>query len=90
MSRVPILIILGSTGTGKSRLGIELAQKFAGEIISADSMQVRHLNSHSRQMIYSQCILRLTLGLSLVVDCWFIIICFILLSNLISNYLLYD
>ncbi|XP_015123530.1 tRNA dimethylallyltransferase [Diachasma alloeum] len=40
MSRVPILVILGSTGTGKSRLGIELAQKFAGEIISADSMQV--------------------------------------------------
>lgn len=41
MSRVPILVILGSTGTGKSRLAIELAQKFAGEIISADSMQVR-------------------------------------------------
>ncbi|XP_074099507.1 tRNA dimethylallyltransferase isoform X4 [Cotesia typhae] len=40
MSRVPILVILGSTGTGKSRLAIELAQKFAGEIISADSMQV--------------------------------------------------
>ncbi|XP_053596974.1 tRNA dimethylallyltransferase isoform X1 [Microplitis demolitor] len=40
MSRVPILIILGSTGTGKSRLSIELAQKFSGEIISADSMQV--------------------------------------------------
>ncbi|CAD6223403.1 GSCOCG00011747001-RA-CDS, partial [Cotesia congregata] len=41
MSRVPILVVLGSTGTGKSRLAIELAQKFAGEIISADSMQVR-------------------------------------------------
>ncbi|KAK2578470.1 hypothetical protein KPH14_011639 [Odynerus spinipes] len=40
MSRVPILVILGSTGSGKSKLGIELAQKFAGEIISADSMQV--------------------------------------------------
>ncbi|CAG5093411.1 Similar to Trit1: tRNA dimethylallyltransferase (Mus musculus) [Cotesia congregata] len=39
MSRVPILVVLGSTGTGKSRLAIELAQKFAGEIISADSMQ---------------------------------------------------
>ncbi|KAK0161822.1 hypothetical protein PV327_008234 [Microctonus hyperodae] len=53
MSRVPILIILGSTGTGKSRLGIELAQKFAGEIISADSMQVRCFNSHSRQIIFT-------------------------------------
>lgn len=40
MSRVPILAILGSTGCGKSRLSIELAKRFAGEIISADSMQV--------------------------------------------------
>lgn len=41
MSKVPIFVILGSTGTGKSKLGIELAKKFNGEIISADSMQVR-------------------------------------------------
>ncbi|XP_012138614.2 bHLH transcription factor Myc isoform X2 [Megachile rotundata] len=40
MSRVPVLAILGSTGCGKSRLGIELARRFRGEIISADSMQV--------------------------------------------------
>jgi len=40
MSRVPILVILGATGSGKSRLGIELARRFSGEIISADSMQV--------------------------------------------------
>ncbi|XP_076671668.1 tRNA dimethylallyltransferase isoform X4 [Andrena cerasifolii] len=40
MSRVPILAILGSTGCGKSRLAIELARRFSGEIISADSMQV--------------------------------------------------
>ncbi|XP_017881076.1 tRNA dimethylallyltransferase-like [Ceratina calcarata] len=40
MSRVPVLAILGSTGSGKSRLGIELARRFSGEIISADSMQV--------------------------------------------------
>nr|BCT26318.1 isopentenyl transferase [Euura sp. 'Pontania] len=40
-SRVPILVtILGATGTGKSKLAIELAQKYIGEIISADSMQV--------------------------------------------------
>ncbi|XP_001604528.1 tRNA dimethylallyltransferase isoform X2 [Nasonia vitripennis] len=40
-SRVqPILVILGATGTGKSKLGIELARRFRGEIISADSMQV--------------------------------------------------
>ncbi|XP_032681041.1 tRNA dimethylallyltransferase [Odontomachus brunneus] len=40
MSRVPVLVILGATGSGKSRLGIELARRFSGEIISADSMQV--------------------------------------------------
>lgn len=40
MSRVPVLTIIGSTGCGKSRLGIELARRFCGEIISADSMQV--------------------------------------------------
>ena len=40
MSKLPILVILGATGCGKSRLGIELARKFRGEIISADSMQV--------------------------------------------------
>lgn len=42
MSRMPVLVILGSTGTGKSRLGIELAKRFSGEIISADSMQVNN------------------------------------------------
>lgn len=39
-SRIPMVIILGATGTGKTKLGVELAQKFATEIISADSMQV--------------------------------------------------
>ena len=36
----PLIIIGGPTATGKSRLGIELAKKIDGEIISADSMQV--------------------------------------------------
>nr|XP_033324486.1 tRNA dimethylallyltransferase [Megalopta genalis] len=40
MSRVPVLTIFGSTGTGKSRLAIEMARRFSGEIISADSMQL--------------------------------------------------
>lgn len=39
-SKIPMVIILGATGTGKTKLGVELAQKFATEIISADSMQV--------------------------------------------------
>lgn len=39
--KLPLIVILGSTGTGKTKLSIELAQRFGGEIISADSMQVR-------------------------------------------------
>lgn len=40
LRKVPLIVILGSTGTGKTKLSIELAQTFGGEIISADSMQV--------------------------------------------------
>lgn len=39
-----MVIILGATGTGKTKLGVELAQKFGTEIISADSMQVSSYN----------------------------------------------
>ncbi len=35
-----LLIITGPTATGKTKLGIELAKEFNGEIISADSRQV--------------------------------------------------
>jgi tRNA dimethylallyltransferase len=35
-----ILVITGPTATGKTRLGIELAKMFNGEVISADSMQI--------------------------------------------------
>ncbi|KAG2461147.1 MOD5 dimethylallyltransferase, partial [Polypterus senegalus] len=38
--RPPLVVILGATGTGKSKLAIEIGQRFKGEIISADSMQV--------------------------------------------------
>lgn len=37
---VPILVITGPTATGKTRLAVELAKHFNGEIISADSRQV--------------------------------------------------
>ncbi|CAG9827753.1 unnamed protein product [Diabrotica balteata] len=39
-SRLPLVIILGATGSGKTKLSLELAKKFCGEIIGADSMQV--------------------------------------------------
>ena len=35
-----IIVILGCTGTGKSKLSIEIGRRIGGEIISADSMQV--------------------------------------------------
>ena len=35
-----VIAIVGPTATGKSALGIELAEKIGGEIISCDSMQV--------------------------------------------------
>ncbi|KAI0157866.1 tRNA isopentenyltransferase [Hypoxylon sp. FL1284] len=36
----PLVAIMGTTGTGKSDLAIELARKFNGEIINADAMQM--------------------------------------------------
>ena len=36
----PILVISGPTASGKSRLALALAERLAGEIINADSMQV--------------------------------------------------
>ncbi|KAI2629161.1 tRNA isopentenyltransferase [Hypomontagnella submonticulosa] len=36
----PLVAILGSTGTGKSDLAIDLALRFNGEVINADAMQM--------------------------------------------------
>ncbi|KAK0652335.1 IPP transferase-domain-containing protein [Cercophora newfieldiana] len=36
----PLVVIFGSTGTGKSDLAVELASNFNGEIINADAMQM--------------------------------------------------
>ncbi|KAL7823771.1 IPP transferase domain-containing protein [Trichoderma gracile] len=36
----PLLVVLGSTGTGKSELAVELARRFKGEIINSDAMQL--------------------------------------------------
>lgn len=41
LNRLPIIVILGATGTGKSKLALEVAKKFNGEVISADAMQVK-------------------------------------------------
>lgn len=40
MQKQKILVILGPTASGKTKLSIKLAKKYNGEIISADSMQI--------------------------------------------------
>lgn len=40
MNKQKIVIIAGPTGVGKTALSIELAKKFNGEIVSADSIQI--------------------------------------------------
>lgn len=39
-TKSPIVMILGSTAVGKTKLSVHLAKKFKGEIINADSMQI--------------------------------------------------
>lgn len=36
----PIIIILGATAVGKTKLSVHLSKRFQGEIINADSMQI--------------------------------------------------
>ncbi|KAF3793049.1 Adenylate isopentenyltransferase 5 [Nymphaea thermarum] len=38
--REKVIVVLGATGTGKSRLSIDLAKHFPAEVINADKMQV--------------------------------------------------
>ena len=35
-----LLVVLGPTASGKTKLGVELAKELNGEIVSADSMQI--------------------------------------------------
>ena len=40
MPRPPLVAIVGSTATGKSALGLNLAQRWNGEIVACDSTAV--------------------------------------------------
>ncbi len=43
--KIPLIVIVGSTASGKSELAVHMAKKFKGKIISADSRQIyRNLN----------------------------------------------
>ncbi|MDO5492763.1 MAG: tRNA (adenosine(37)-N6)-dimethylallyltransferase MiaA [Nesterenkonia sp.] len=39
-ARAPVVVLVGPTASGKSALGVALARRLGGEIISADSMQL--------------------------------------------------
>ncbi|KAE9961942.1 hypothetical protein BLS_001089 [Venturia inaequalis] len=38
--RLPLIAVVGATGTGKSQLAVEIATRFNGEIINGDAMQL--------------------------------------------------
>ncbi|MEG1621018.1 MAG: tRNA (adenosine(37)-N6)-dimethylallyltransferase MiaA [Oscillospiraceae bacterium] len=37
---IPLVVIVGPTASGKTKLAVDIAKKFNGEIVSADSMQI--------------------------------------------------
>ncbi|MGN1116830.1 MAG: isopentenyl transferase family protein, partial [Candidatus Ornithomonoglobus sp.] len=37
---MPLIVVAGPTASGKTRLAIDIAKRFGGEIVSADSMQI--------------------------------------------------
>jgi|CXWL01.1.fsa_nt_gi tRNA dimethylallyltransferase len=39
-SKKPLLVIMGATASGKTKLAVELASRFNGEVINADSRQI--------------------------------------------------
>lgn len=40
MEKIPIIAVVGPTASGKTSLGIQIAKRFDGEVVSADSMQI--------------------------------------------------
>ncbi|MBQ7573828.1 MAG: tRNA (adenosine(37)-N6)-dimethylallyltransferase MiaA [Clostridia bacterium] len=45
MTKIPIIVVLGPTASGKTALAIDIALSFDGEIVSADSMQIyKHMD----------------------------------------------
>lgn len=39
-NKIPLISVVGPTASGKTKLGVSLAKRFDGEVISADSMQI--------------------------------------------------
>lgn len=40
VKKIPVLVIAGPTASGKTALAVQLAKKYNGEVVSADSMQI--------------------------------------------------
>lgn len=40
MNKIPVVVVAGPTASGKTALAAELAEKYTGEVVSADSMQI--------------------------------------------------
>ncbi|AHI53962.1 tRNA delta(2)-isopentenylpyrophosphate transferase [Spiroplasma sabaudiense Ar-1343] len=40
MNKIPIILIIGPTGSGKTTLSVEISKKFSGECINSDSTQI--------------------------------------------------
>ena len=38
--KIPLIVVAGPTASGKTSLGVQLAKRFCGEVVSADSMQI--------------------------------------------------
>lgn len=54
--KIPLMVILGPTSVGKTKVAIELAKRFNGEIVSADSRQVyREMNIGTDKPLPEEC-----------------------------------
>ena len=40
MEKIPVIVVVGATASGKTALAVSLAKRYGGEVISADSMQI--------------------------------------------------
>lgn len=40
MNKIPIIAVVGPTASGKTSMSIEIAKRFSGQVVSADSMQI--------------------------------------------------
>lgn len=40
MKKIPVVAVVGPTASGKTSLAVEIAERFSGQVVSADSMQI--------------------------------------------------